>query len=119
MNRYRLKTLADYLRAMKPEQLFNMLGWAYCGCPSCAGGHACVLFHDDGLTLQPVRSILTPHYAGELGFRALAKFFGLSHYETDRIFDTLGYDVPDDEITPAMVADRVEEILEADRVENA
>ncbi len=112
MHRERLKRLAEILDAVPPAQ-FDLGFWytkTDCGTIACAGGWAALDpgFQADGL--KPDAGM--PTYAGERGFAALIRFFGLSSVT---LFMPYGYPLHryPGRIRPADVAARVRELLEA------
>lgn len=114
MNRDLLERLAAYLRHDVAAERFNMCVWAdgpleECGTAGCAGGWATVLFREKGLRLEGMP--LSPTYMGKSGMVALMEFLGLDFGEVGSIFCPARYPGISPRITPAMVADRIEEIL--------
>lgn len=92
MNIERLKQLAAGLRKLKPED-YNHRDMC-----KCALGHCRNIFPD--LRVE------------WFGFHFASQWFNLLSNETNWLFnDNLHYPVPDEEVTPEMVADRIDAFL--------
>lgn len=114
MHRERLTELRDLLHTI-PEEKFNIGTWmSPCGTAGCALGWAAVHppFVEQGLHLK---SGLFPRFtdSGYRDYEAGAEFFGLPYGESVRLFHPHHYDAPSSGVTPRMVADRVQEMLDA------
>lgn len=110
MNKERLKTLANHLRTVKPQN-FDLYYWS-CGTTACAVGHACTIkeFQDAGLSLRNDFDPPTPTFKeGNLGWEAVESFFDISRDEAKTFFSVDEY--PTELRTPTGVADRIEEFL--------
>lgn len=120
-----LRLLSDFLRTVPPDR-FDLDYWASaaggrrtfapdaCGTTACAIGWACTLpaFNAAGLRLDGVN----PSYLDQDGFErrgwaAADRVFGISRWETSHLFESSTY--PDEELTPAHVADRIDAFLAA------
>jgi hypothetical protein len=119
MNRQRLLRLADHLDTV-PKELFNMRTWytSYrgCGTVACAAGHAAAVpeFKDEGFALETTDDCeKEPVYKGHTGFEACSAFFKLDFNTNQRIFTRYSYG--EDDPTPKEVANRIREILTADK----
>ena len=115
----RLRFLATKLREPLPADIeFNMGVWQQphlCGTAACAVGFAGTLpeLQADGLeavlgTSDDIGSVI---FDGKPGFEAASAFFGISREGAERLFDPFLYSVAHHRITPAMVADRIDETL--------
>lgn len=92
MNIERLKQLASGLRKLAPEQ------YNHRDMTKCALGHCCSIF---------------PNLRVEwFGFDFASQWFNLSSNETSWLFnDEQSYTLPDKDVTPEMVADRIDAFL--------
>lgn len=117
--------MANYEEYFKIEKIpFNMHVWYAgevkhaCGTAACALGAACLLpqFRKQGLKLKadwvgdrrPM-----PTYAGERGEEAGEKFFGITKIEADCLFYPYNYRINGCyvEVTPAMVANKIQKLI--------
>jgi hypothetical protein len=117
----RLITLARHLRTIAGEPStkrgFNLETWfndinnraidfqgKTCGTTACAFGEATFIPEFKRLGLR-LRDKIVPTFKGKDGFDAAGKFFGISLYDAERLFDPTSYARLDR--TPAKVADRI------------
>lgn len=135
MNRERLIRLRDELRAemkkLSKTRHFDMRTWfrvdepevgieqreVVCGTSACALGVACTIpeFRDAGLHLECRRGEYYPKFGEETTYGAAEKFFDITFDQTHFIFDPFYYrDVDGWAITPDMVADRINKVLDGE-----
>ena len=141
MRRDLLQLLAAKLRTV-PADKFEITAWFVnwhpndeadpCGFAGCAVGWACTMPEMQAAGLHRVGGtpVYNPRgfYPGDAevfrdcpkGFNAAAGVFGLTLKESYRLFDPKTYAVEDEDgnrvypdVTPAMVADRIDELLAA------
>lgn len=119
----RLEMLRDLLLNL-PERLpqvkeFNMTKWQ-CGTAACALGSACLypLFNEQGLKLEDYfeyenrTTVMVPYYDGYNCYFAGAAFFDIPLEYSFFLFEPAEYPVDPAKITPQMVADRVQKIID-------
>lgn len=115
MNKERLLKLADHLDTVDQSR-FDMSTWS-CGTQACAIGHACEIpeFRKAGLYLETLYGQAYPKYAEPRqkyaeysGFDAVAKFFSISLYRANKLFDfDSDGDEPISAISPKKVAENI------------
>lgn len=114
----RLLRMADKLDGVGPydkpipKELFNMDIWNVCQTAGCAIGHAAIdpWFKRRGLSLGPTddsignyglpnswlerffgKVLYSPTYDSNIGFFAVAEFFGIEYFEAELMFNNTNY----------------------------
>lgn len=96
---------------------FNLAGWGSrneCGTTACAIGDATQMgaFRRRGLKEHP-HWAFAPVFAGDSGWRAVMKFFGLTSLEASYLFASQNYSDP---ASPALVAERLRAFVKQRRI---
>jgi hypothetical protein len=114
----RLGFLAARLRQPLPEKtIFNMSVWrrsaSDCHTAACAFGLASMQpeLQAEGLTWVENGPYSRVEFGGQEGYSAAAIFFGITFEQTEFLFNPDRYEVREDAITPAMVADRIDIVV--------
>lgn len=132
LHKQRIRHLIALLRVRKPEK-FVIVDWfdenwieqnypkkpLSCKTPACAMGLACLdpEFNRQGLTAVDRNGIITPvHNNSDTGDSVVGNdiaqsFFGIEKNASEFIFFEIGYQRDPDNITPDMVADKLERLL--------
>lgn len=114
MNIDRLKHLITVLAAV-PDKQFDINNWKEeksCGTVACALGWAGSdpRFKAEGFMLLP-GMYYRPEFMGFTSYGAGAKFFGISRAESEWLFNPEEYEDDHDDVTPADVILRINELL--------
>lgn len=115
MNRERLTKLADFLDTV-PEPAFNIDRWqGSCGTVACAVGWATKIpeFIEAGFKMMNMGSYYesVPVFENRFRWNAVTEFFDINYEQAMYLFSGFKYDMPGWQVTPAMVAERIREVL--------
>lgn len=116
MHRNRIKKLIAHLKDNVKDEAFDMLTWQNdCGTVACAMGHATTIpeFALLGLTVEKRKDFFGKQivYNNNVGFMAVALFFGIHVLEAEGLFSNVNYHYNGKEVSRQDVIDRLTNFL--------
>ena len=123
MHKERLQKLATFLREKVDPDRFDIDSWANeCGTAACAWGYASMIWPSEVKLVQMARvdeeqpgyyipAYCRPGEPEEYGFEGAAEFFDITYGDSVNLFCPTSYDHIKEEISPADVADQIENLI--------